>query len=73
MFKFFRKKKSEPIVEQNSTDCICHPNIQAYCCPAGEKCIWHPSNDPYGLKHRKWVYGKFVDTRKSNKDEDSLL
>lgn len=63
----FRKKKPQSTVEQNSTDCICHPNFQAYGCPAGEKCIWHPSNDPYGLKHKERIDGKFVDTRKHDK------
>lgn len=66
MFSFFRKKKSKPIVETDPNACICFPGAQVIGCPAYDsgKCVWHPSNDPYELKHRKRVDGKFIDTRK---------
>lgn len=54
--------KQKQIDDECMEICTCSTNHQVIGCTAYDsgKCIWHPANDPYGLKDREWVDGKFV-------------
>lgn len=54
--------KQKQIDNECMNICTCSYSYQVIGCaayPSG-KCIWHPDNDPYDLKNRHWVNGKFV-------------
>lgn len=63
---FFGRKANSAIKSEDSKKCICEGSFQSIGCPAydDKSCIWHPDNDPYGLKDREWVDGFFVKKKK---------
>jgi hypothetical protein len=60
------KEMNEKIINES---CTCTGGYQVIGCTAYDsgKCIWHPNNDPYGLKNRHWVDGKFVKKENNGK------
>lgn len=56
------KKEDELMDRIIDESCACTPSYQAIGCSAYKygKCYWNPENDPYDLKNRHWVDGKFV-------------
>ena len=67
LLKWILGKKIAPsgFVNGNKS-CICGSSFQSIGCPAydNKTCIWHPINDPYGIKDREWVDGQFVKKKK---------
>lgn len=60
--KKVKAKELKKIDDECMNICTCSVNYQVIGCVAydSKKCIWHPDNDPYGLKDRHWVDGQFV-------------
>ncbi len=64
--RIFGGKANPAVKSEGSKKCICGGSFQAIGCPAydDKSCVWHPDNDPYGLKDREWVDGSFVKKKK---------
>jgi len=67
LLKWILDKKIAPSELNDNKSCICGGSFQSIGCPAydDKTCIWHPDNDPYGLKDREWVDGQFVKKKKA--------